>query len=64
MPLKEKGREKVSKLSDIFTARWAALFEWIAEKYPGFWEDLRDEIRDFQDRQITTQNAVVEIPTI
>lgn len=42
-----------------FATQWAGVFDWIAEKYPGFWEDLEDEVKDLQECQVFTGFAVM-----
>lgn len=48
-----------------FLIRWADLVDLVTEQYPGFWEDLGDELRERRERQRTTRGAVVrEFPPV
>jgi len=42
-----------------FERRWAGLFRIIRREYPGFWEDLGEELRERYERSTTTRGAVV-----
>jgi len=42
-----------------FERRWVGLFRLIRPEYPGFWEDLGEELREQYERRSTTRGAVV-----
>jgi len=56
----QRDSPRPGKMSDEFTTRWSHLFYHVAVDYPGFWEELEDEIqRRQQERRMRGRGAVV-----